>query len=47
MRLRALIVDDEPLARRGLLRFLKDDREIDVVAQCGDGQSAVARDRRV
>lgn len=42
MKLRALIVDDEPLARRGLLRFLKDDREIDVVAQCGDGQSAVA-----
>jgi two-component system, LytTR family, response regulator len=41
MKLRALIVDDEPLARRGLLRFLKDDPEIEVVAQCGDGQSAV------
>ena len=42
MKLRTLIVDDEPLARRGLLRFLKDDPEIEVVAQCGDGQSAVA-----
>ncbi len=42
MKLRALIVDDEPLARRGLLRFLKDDPEIEVLAQCGDGQSAVA-----
>lgn len=42
MKLRALIVDDEPLARRGLLRFLREDPDIEVVAQCGDGQSAVA-----
>lgn len=41
MTIRALIVDDEPLARRGVLRFLKNDPEIDVVAQCGDGQAAV------
>lgn len=42
MRIRALIVDDEPLGRRGVLRFLKNDPEIEVVAQCGDGESAVA-----
>jgi two-component system, LytTR family, response regulator len=42
MRIRTLIVDDEPLGRRGLLRFLKNDPEIEVVAQCGDGESAVA-----
>ena len=41
MKIRALIVDDEPLGRRGVLRFLKNDPEIEVVAQCGDGESAV------
>ena len=42
MKIRSLIVDDEPLGRQGVLRFLKDDSEIEVVAQCGDGQSAIA-----
>lgn len=41
MTLRALVVDDEPLARTALLRLLKRDREINVVGQCGDGESAV------
>ena len=41
MNIRAVIVDDEPLARRGLLRFLKSDPEIEVLSECGDGQSAV------
>jgi two-component system LytT family response regulator len=41
MKIRALIVDDEPLGRRGVLRFLKNDPGVEVVAQCGDGQSAV------
>lgn len=41
MRIRAVIVDDEPLARRGILRFLKNHSELEVVAECGDGQSAV------
>ena len=41
MKIRALIVDDEPLGRRGILRFLKNDPDVEVVAQCGDGQSAV------
>jgi len=38
---RALIADDEPLARTALLRLLKGDRELSVIAQCGDGESAV------
>ena len=42
MRIRALIVDDEPLGRRGVLRFLRNDPEIEVVGQYGDGESAVA-----
>ncbi len=41
MKIRALIVDDEALGRRGVLRFLKNDPDVEVVAQCGDGQSAV------
>jgi two-component system LytT family response regulator len=41
MTIRAAVVDDEPLARRAILRFLKNDSELEVVAECGDGQSAV------
>jgi len=41
MTIRAVIADDEPLARRGILRFLKNDSEVEVVAECSDGQSAV------
>lgn len=41
MTIRALIVDDEPLARTALSRRLKREREISVVGQCGDGESAV------
>ncbi len=40
--LRALIVDDEPLARRRLTRLLKDEAYVRVVGECGDGESAVA-----
>jgi two-component system LytT family response regulator len=37
---RALIVDDEPLARRGIsLRLAEFD--VDIVGECGDGESAV------
>lgn len=39
--LRALVVDDEPLARERLRTLLAEDREIDVVGECSDGGSAV------
>jgi two-component system, LytTR family, response regulator len=39
--LRALVVDDEALARRALLRLLKSEPDISVVGQCGDGEAAV------
>jgi two-component system, LytTR family, response regulator len=42
MKIRAFIVDDEPLARRGLSRFLKHDPEAEVVGETGDGESAVS-----
>jgi two-component system LytT family response regulator len=35
-------VDDEPLARQSIRRFLKDHPEIFVADECGDGQSAIA-----
>jgi two-component system LytT family response regulator len=39
--IRALIVDDEPLARRSVRRFLRNHADIQVSGECGDGQSAV------
>jgi two-component system, LytTR family, response regulator len=41
MTMRALIVDDEPLARRTIRRFLAKKTDVEVVAECGDGESAV------
>jgi two-component system, LytTR family, response regulator len=40
---RALIVDDEPLARRGVVLMLRRFKDIEIVGECGDGQSAVER----
>ena len=42
MTLRVLVVDDEPVARRGILRLLRQEPDIDVVAECGDGSAAIA-----
>jgi two-component system LytT family response regulator len=39
--LRALVVDDEALARTALLRLLKREHDIDVIGHCSDGESAV------
>ena len=41
--MRALIVDDEPLARRGLALRLKKFSDVEVVGECGDGSSAVEK----
>jgi two-component system LytT family response regulator len=41
-KLRTVIVDDEPLARRTIRDLLADDPEIEVVAECGTGPEAVA-----
>ncbi|MEZ5318060.1 MAG: LytTR family DNA-binding domain-containing protein [Vicinamibacterales bacterium] len=40
-RWRALIVDDEPLARRSLRLLLEANPEIEVAGECGDGEAAV------
>jgi two-component system LytT family response regulator len=40
---RALIVDDEPLARRGVVLRLGKCRDVEIVGECGDGSSAVEK----
>ncbi len=39
--IRAVVVDDEPLAREGILLLLEADPEIEIVGECGDVESAV------
>lgn len=39
--MRTLIVDDEPLARRGILLRLRKFRDVEVVGECADGPAAV------
>jgi two-component system LytT family response regulator len=41
--MRALIVDDEPLARRGVTLRLRKFKHVDIVGECGDGSSAVEK----
>ncbi|HEY5802056.1 MAG TPA: LytTR family DNA-binding domain-containing protein [Burkholderiaceae bacterium] len=41
MRIRALIVDDEALARRGIRQYLDLEADIEVVGECGDGLAAI------
>jgi len=40
--IKALIVDDEPLARERIKRFLADERDIELIGECADGQEAVS-----
>jgi two-component system LytT family response regulator len=46
-KLRTIIVDDEPLARRMLRAMLAEIPEIDLVAECGNGREAIARTREL
>jgi two-component system LytT family response regulator len=47
MTLRALIVDDEPLAREKLRTLLGHEGDVEVVGECGDGLQAVASIERL
>ena len=42
-RIRALVVDDEPVARGHLRALLEDRGDVQVIAECGDGRTAVER----
>ena len=39
--IRTVIVDDEPLARRGIRAHLKEERDVEIIAECGNGNDAV------
>ncbi|URL56866.1 response regulator transcription factor [Luteibacter flocculans] len=41
MKIATLVVDDEPIARHAVLRLLRDDPDILIAGECGDGASAV------
>jgi two-component system LytT family response regulator len=41
MKISALVVDDEPIARHAIVRLLRDDPDIELIGECGDGASAV------
>src|SRR5262249_34973680 len=40
--IRALIVDDEALARKFIRRMLKDDHDVEILGECSNGKEAVA-----
>jgi len=40
--MRIVVVDDEPVALRGLASLLETDASVDIVAQCADGRAAIA-----
>jgi two-component system, LytTR family, response regulator len=43
MKLRTVIVDDEPLARERLKLLLSEDAEVEVVGECRNGKETIAR----
>ena len=44
--IRALIADDEALARKFIRRMLKDDRDFEVIGECSNGKETVAMIRK-
>ena len=46
MKIRTLIVDDEPLARDRLRQLLQNETEIEITGECADGREAVAAIRK-
>ena len=47
MPIRIVIADDHPVVRRGLSQYFADEEELEVVAECADGESALAETARL
>jgi two-component system LytT family response regulator len=47
MKLRILIVDDEPLGRERIRTLLAGDSEVEIAGECADGKQAVAAIRKL
>lgn len=45
-KIRALVVDDEPLARSNVTALLREDRDIEAISECGSGAEAIAEIRK-
>ncbi|MGB9181405.1 MAG: response regulator [Pyrinomonadaceae bacterium] len=41
-KIRVLVVDDEPIARRGLRLYLRDEPDVEIIGECANGRAAVA-----
>ena len=41
MKIKTLIVDDEPLARERVRRFLREETDVEIIGECGDGAQAI------
>ncbi|HEY5884924.1 MAG TPA: LytTR family transcriptional regulator DNA-binding domain-containing protein [Pyrinomonadaceae bacterium] len=41
-KIRALLVDDEPIARRGIRQQLQSESDVEIIGECVNGQEAVA-----
>ncbi len=46
MKIRTIIVDDEPLGRERLRKLLANESDVEIVAECGDGREAIATIQR-
>jgi two-component system LytT family response regulator len=44
--IRVLIVDDEPIARKGIRRLLDEAPDVEIVGECGDGAEAASAIRK-
>ncbi len=42
MKIKTLIVDDEPIARDRVRRMLREENDIEIIGECGNGKEAVA-----
>ena len=47
MKIQTLIADDEPLARSRVRRLLQDESDIEIVAECADGEEALREIERL
>jgi len=47
MKIRALIVDDEMLARKRIFMFLQDEPDLEIVGECGSGTEAIQQSGRL
>ena len=43
MTMRAIIVDDEELSRRGIRALLNRAGDVEIVSECGNGEEAIRR----